>query len=235
MDVEASLGELLEGKESNVDLRQSLGQMVLMVVNSKGGLGDVGLVEGWGIAIFIVLSVPNCWLKCMLLDPYNQTDHPDCKSRPDSGLAAITELDPGYITGPLSSVWREWVDWCVEFGIEADAIIAAPYDWRLSGPMLEERDLYFYRLKLTFEVARKRRGGPCLVFAHSLGNNVFRYFLEWLKLEIAPRVYQKWLDDHIDTYFAVGAPFLGAVESVKATLSGLTFGLPISELTFFVV
>ncbi|MCO5566837.1 hypothetical protein L7F22_020519 [Adiantum nelumboides] len=177
-----------------------------------------------------VLSVPNCWLKCMLLDPYNQTDRPDCKSRPDSGLAAITELDPGYITGPLSSVWREWVDWCVEFGIKADAIIAAPYDWRLSGLMLEERDFYFYRLKLTFEVARKRRGGPCLVFAHSLGNNVFRYFLEWLKLEIAPRLYQKWLDDHIDTYFAVGARFLGAVESVKATLSGLTFGLPISEV-----
>ncbi|KAG8370828.1 hypothetical protein BUALT_Bualt13G0024000 [Buddleja alternifolia] len=26
-------------------------------------------------------------------------DHPECKSRPDSGLSAITELDPGYITG----------------------------------------------------------------------------------------------------------------------------------------
>lgn len=167
----------------------------------------------------------------MLLEPHNQTDHPECKSRPDSGLAAITELDPGYITGPLSSVWREWVDWCVEFGIEADAIIAAPYDWRLSGPMLEERDLYFYRLKSTFEIALKRRGVPSLVFAHSLGNNVFRYFLEWLKLEIAPRMYQQWLDDHIHTYFAVGAPFLGAVESVKAALSGLTFGLPISEGT----
>lgn len=35
----------------------------------------------------------------MMLDPYNQTDHPECKSRPDSGLSAITELDPGYITG----------------------------------------------------------------------------------------------------------------------------------------
>lgn len=35
----------------------------------------------------------------MVLDPYNQTDHPECKSRPDSGLSAITELDPGYITG----------------------------------------------------------------------------------------------------------------------------------------
>ena len=37
----------------------------------------------------------------MVLDPYNQTDHPDCKSRPDSGLSGITELDPGYITGVL--------------------------------------------------------------------------------------------------------------------------------------
>eukprot|EP00249_Psilotum_nudum_P012347 c23730_g2_i2 orf=1-366(-) len=47
-----------------------------------------------------LISVTDCWLKCMLLDPYNQTDHPDCKSRPDTGLSAITELDPGYITGP---------------------------------------------------------------------------------------------------------------------------------------
>ena len=48
-----------------------------------------------------LLSAVNCWLKCMMLDPYNQTDHRECKSRPDSGLSAITELDPGYITGDL--------------------------------------------------------------------------------------------------------------------------------------
>ncbi|XP_030499845.2 phospholipid--sterol O-acyltransferase isoform X1 [Cannabis sativa] len=177
-----------------------------------------------------LLSAVNCWLKCMMLDPYNQTDHPDCKSRPDSGLSAITELDPGYITGPLSSVWKEWIKWCIEFGIEANAIIAVPYDWRLSPAMLEERDLYFHKLKLTFETALKLRGGPSLVFAHSLGNNVFQYFLEWLKLEIAPKHYNKWLDEHIHAYFAVGAPLLGATETVKAALSGLTFGLPVSEV-----
>ena len=43
-----------------------------------------------------------------------------------------------------------------------------------------------------------------MVFAHSMGNNVFRYFLEWLKLEIAPKHYIKWLDEHIHAYFAVG-------------------------------
>ncbi|XP_019456706.1 PREDICTED: phospholipid--sterol O-acyltransferase isoform X2 [Lupinus angustifolius] len=178
-----------------------------------------------------LLSAVNCWLKCMLLEPYNQTDHPDCKSRPDSGLSGITELDPGYITGPLSSVWKEWIKWCIEFGIEANAIIAVPYDWRLAPAMLEERDLYFHKLKLTFETAFKLRGGPSLVFAHSLGNNVFRYFLEWLKLEIAPKHYIQWLDQHIHAYFAVGAPLLGATETIEATLSGFTFGLPISEGT----
>ncbi|KAI9118975.1 hypothetical protein K1719_009650 [Acacia pycnantha] len=178
-----------------------------------------------------VISAVNCWLKCMLLDPYNQTDHRECRSRPDIGLSAITELDPGYITGTLSSVWREWVKWCVEFGIEPDAIIAVPYDWRLAPCHLEERDLYFHKLKLTFETALKLRGGPSIVFAHSLGNQVFRYFLEWLKLEIAPKHYTEWLDQHIHAYFAVGASLLGATETIEATLSGFTFGLPVSEGT----
>lgn len=58
--------------------------------------------------------------------------------------------------------------------------------------------------RLTFETALKLHGGPSLVFGHSLGNNVFRYFLEWLKFEIAPKHYVQWLDDHIHAYFAVG-------------------------------
>lgn len=118
--------------------------------------------------------------------------------------------------------------------------------------------------RLTFETALKLRGGPSIVFAHSLGNHVFRYFLEWLKLEIAPKHYNQWLDEHIHAYFAVGmifllhvhllkcwsllnwlncihlsllcclvpgAPLLGAIETVKATFFGNTFGLPVSEVT----
>lgn len=55
-----------------------------------------------------------------------------------------------FLSGPLSSVWKEWVKWCIEFGIEANAIIAVPYDWRLSPSKLEERDLYFHKLKLVY-------------------------------------------------------------------------------------
>ncbi|GFP91594.1 phospholipid--sterol o-acyltransferase [Phtheirospermum japonicum] len=135
--------------------------------------------------------------------------------RPDSGLSAITELGPGYITGPLSSVWKDWVKWCIEFGIEANAIIVVPYDWRLSPDKLGERDLYFHKLKLTFEIALKLCGGPSIVFAHSLVNNVFRYFLEWLKLRIAPKMYIKWLDEHIHAYFAVGMLELLFLEQLR--------------------
>ncbi|GLJ11307.1 hypothetical protein SUGI_0151590 [Cryptomeria japonica] len=111
-----------------------------------------------------------------MLDPYNQTDNPECKSRPNAGLFAITELDPGYMTSPLSSVWREWVKWCIEFGIDANVILVVPYEWRVSASMLEERDLYFHKLELTFETTLKLRGGSSLVFAHSIGSNVFYFF-----------------------------------------------------------
>ncbi|KAL9254752.1 Phospholipid--sterol O-acyltransferase-like protein [Drosera capensis] len=107
---------------------------------------------------------------------------------------------------------------------------------------------------MTFETPSKLCGGPSLVFAHSLGNNVFRYFLEWLRLEIAQRHYFHWLDEHIHAYFAVGmltelfhicgsqvmihkcnnwfcfrSPSTGSGDALKGSLSGCTFGLPVSE------
>lgn len=51
------------------------------------------------------LSAVNCWFKCTVLDAYNQTDHPLCKSRPDTGLSGITELYPGFITGSSCSCY----------------------------------------------------------------------------------------------------------------------------------
>ena len=84
-------------------------------------------------------------------------------------------------------------------------------DVRCRGNSLLQEDrteyvilIHSFWCRLTFEIALKLRGGPSLVFVHSMGNNVFRYFLEWLKLEIAPKHYIKWLDEHIHAYFAVG-------------------------------
>lgn len=41
-----------------------------------------------------------------------------------------------------------------------------------------------------------------------------------------------YLFDLFCLVFVSGAPLLGAIETVEATLSGFTFGLPVSEVTF---
>lgn len=62
-------------------------------------------------------------------------------------IVEVSYSNNSLFAGPLSSIWKEWVTWCIEFGVEANAVIAAPYDWRLSPAKLEERDLYFHKLK----------------------------------------------------------------------------------------
>ena len=71
--------------------------------------------------------------------------------------------------------------------------------------------------------------GGLVVIAHSMGNSVFRYFLEWLKDEVGRNNWQKWIDHHISAYFAVGSPLLGSAESLELISSGLTEGLPITQ------
>lgn len=68
-----------------------------------------------------------------------------------------------------------------------------------------------------------------VVIAHSMGNGVFRYFLEWLKLELGRNNWQPWIDKHISAYFAVGSPLLGSSEALELLSSGLTQGLPVSQ------
>lgn len=71
--------------------------------------------------------------------------------------------------------------------------------------------------------------GGMVVIAHSMGNGVFRYFLEWLKLELGRNHWQEWIDKHISTYFAVGSPLLGSSEALELLSSGITQGLPLSQ------
>src|SRR3989338_498343 len=56
-----------------------------------------------------LMASQSCWLECMLLDK-DQNDLPNsCKARPGgSAIETILELDPGLITGPLSSLWSQF-------------------------------------------------------------------------------------------------------------------------------
>lgn len=47
-----------------------------------------------------------------------------------------------HLAGALSFLWRECVNWFVDFGIHPDAIVAVPYDWYLSGAWRSETSIF---------------------------------------------------------------------------------------------
>lgn len=173
----------------------------------------------------------HCWLDCMKLER-NGSDPLDCKIRPDEGLSAVGELSPGNLITPSStSIFTLLIRILAhELGYDSNNIIAAPYDWRLSPKELERRDSYFTTLKFKIETAVNRHGRPSIIIAHSMGNNMFMYFCDWLRLVDRPAGgWKSWLRRHVWSYVGYAAPLLGSGGALKAILSGHTFGLPISD------
>eukprot|EP00658_Telonema_sp_P-2_P078006 TRINITY_DN720_c0_g1_i1.p1 TRINITY_DN720_c0_g1~~TRINITY_DN720_c0_g1_i1.p1 ORF type:complete len:649 (-),score=137.05 TRINITY_DN720_c0_g1_i1:63-2009(-) len=213
-------------------------------------LGGRGAGYKVGDAVWIdtpmIVAQRACFLKCMRLQNGTDPEPTDdgmgsCRLRADEGLDAISQLDPGIITGPLTDVWWTFIQrMSNEMGVAPeDGMVAAPYDWRLSPDMLQMRDNFFTKLRhLIEEQVLKRPGVDCgsrpdhcpgiVVVAHSMGNNVFRYFVEWLEADLGSRHYKKWLDRYVFMFAAVGAPWIGASEAVRSIFSGNTFGLPVS-------
>ncbi|XP_065834922.1 uncharacterized protein [Oscarella lobularis] len=190
--------------------------------------------DSW-LDLAMYFSARRCWLDCVELDPVTQDDTPTCKSRADEGLDAVTELSPGFITGPLSSVWKSFIDMAASLGYEPHrTMVAAPYDFRLAPSLLETRDGYFSRLKYTIEHAVRQAekngdfddDGSAVIVAHSLGNVIFHYFTEWLKADLGLFHYRAWLDEYVHTLIAAAPPVLGSTEALQGLLSGITFGLP---------
>jgi phospholipid:diacylglycerol acyltransferase len=194
--------------------------------------GTLGIKPGSRVWVNVaqMVAAPQCWIDCMKLH-LNQSDSSHhCKSRPDEGLRAITVLDPGIITGPLSAVWSDFFSFLTKnWDYDPQTLSTLTYDWRLAPSLLDSRDDYWRRLKHHIEDHQR----PVAVLAHSLGNNIFRYFLAWLQRDFNDdrEALQRWLDRHIPVYFALGAPLVGAVQPFLSVLEGSTFGLPISAST----
>ena len=87
--------------------------------------------------------------------------------------------------------------------------------------------VFFFLVEYTVELDGNNSG--LVVIAHSMGNNVFHYFLEWLKDNVGRDNWEKWIDRHISAYFAVGSPLLGSAKTLESIFSGITEGLPIPQ------
>eukprot|EP00557_Chaetoceros_sp_GSL56_P011962 CAMPEP_0176476432 /NCGR_PEP_ID=MMETSP0200_2-20121128/47_1 /TAXON_ID=947934 /ORGANISM="Chaetoceros sp., Strain GSL56" /LENGTH=966 /DNA_ID=CAMNT_0017872097 /DNA_START=322 /DNA_END=3221 /DNA_ORIENTATION=- len=143
----------------------------------------------------------SCFLECMTLG-LNQTDANDvesgCKLRPDEGLDAISSLAPDSIgtnvlVGGKNTVYAWLTQWLADnLGYDVSSIVGLPYDWRLSPDVMEARDGFLTLTRKRIEAAVATNGGePGIMVAHSMGNNVFRYFLEWLKNKMHEEAYAR--------------------------------------------
>lgn len=122
-----------------------------------------------------------------------------CKLRPDEGLDAISSLAPGsfssdLLVGGTNTVYAWLIQWLADnLGYDVTSIVALPYDWRLSPDKMEERDGFLTLVRMKIEAAVKSNGLPGIMVAHSMGNSVFRYFLEWLRVQMREEAYQRYV------------------------------------------
>jgi hypothetical protein len=189
--------------------------------------------------------------------------------------------------------------------------VGLPYDWRLSPDKLEERDGFLTLTRRRIEAAVESNGKPGIMVAHSMGNLIFRYFLEWMREQLKEEAYSRyirqakrrakalkkaaestkkpqfategassflpgwmdgvvlgfdkwwssvthsethdalpterheklwelaqmegddlyfeWIEKHIWSYVGLAAPMLGAVNPLRAVLSGESMGLPLTD------
>ncbi|KAL3935305.1 MAG: hypothetical protein SGBAC_009147, partial [Bacillariaceae sp.] len=144
----------------------------------------------------------NCLRECLQLG-LNQSDTDDwekgCKLRPDEGLDAIASLAPGGIgsdllIGGTNTVYAWLIQWLADnLGYDVTNIVGLPYDWRLTPDKMEERDGFLTMMRKRIEGSVATNGHPGIMIAHSMGNVVFRYFLEWLRIEMRKEPYNDYI------------------------------------------
>ena len=169
-------------------------------------LSDIKVLDIAWLNINLVFQMgtfeSSCLRDCLALG-LNQSDTDDletgCKLRPDEGLDAISSLSPGGIgsellVGGTNTVYAWLIQWLADnLGYDVTNIIGLPYDWRLSPQKMEQRDGFLTLTRRRIEAAVKSNGKPGIMVAHSMGNVVFRYFLEWLRQEMREESYEQYV------------------------------------------
>ena len=173
----------------------------------------------WGTPAMATAYFANrqCWMQHMRLDPVTGLDPAGIKLRAVSGLEAVDWFVPGYF------VWGKVIESLGEVGYDTNMLQAAPYDWRLSPVGLEQRDGYFTRLKTTIETMVHLHKTPVALLAHSYGDQLVRYFLNWVEAPVSEGGAgggKGWTDRHVAAYVDIAGPMLGIPKTVPSLLSG---------------
>ena len=158
-----------------------------------------------------------CWMQHMRLDPKTGLDPSGIKLRAVTGLEAVDWFVPGYF------VWGKVIESLGDVGYDPNSIHAATFDWRLSPEQLERRDGYFTRLKHSVETLVEIHGVPVALLAHSYGDQLVRYFLNWVetdKREGGGGGGADWTNKNVGVYVDIAGPMLGIPKTIPSLLSG---------------
>ncbi|KAJ1974782.1 phospholipid:diacylglycerol acyltransferase [Dimargaris xerosporica] len=170
----------------------------------------------WGTMTMFraVLLDKECWVDHMRLDMDTGLDPPGTKLRAAQGLDAADYFVSGYW------VWGKIIENLAVLGYDNNNMHLAAYDWRLAYSDLERRDRYFSKLKQTFELSLRHTGRKSVVVTHSMGSNVFLYFMHWVESSLGGDGGAGWVERHIETFVNIAGPMLGVAKSVASLLSG---------------
>jgi len=200
----------LENRRPPIFLMPGLASTRLVAWRFKKCLGafssDIKVQDNVWLNINLILQMGTLNVECMkecLSLGRNQSDMDDlsvgCKLRPDEGLDAIASLAPGslgssLLVGGTNTVYAWLIQWLADnLGYDVSNIIGLPYDWRLSPDKMEQRDGFLTMTRRRIEAAVATNGEPGIMVAHSMGNLIFRYFLEWLRVEMQEEAYRDYV------------------------------------------
>ncbi|KAI8068496.1 Lecithin:cholesterol/phospholipid:diacylglycerol acyltransferase [Gongronella butleri] len=188
---------------------------------------------GYPMIRFLALD-KNGWLEHMKLNPKTGLDPDNIKIRAAEGLTSADYLFTGYW------VWAKVIENLSAIGYDTHNMHLASYDWRLTLPNLEIRDGYFTRLKGLIEQNKRITGRKSVIVTHSMGSNVFYYFLKWVEHEQGGNGGDQWVENHIEHFANIAGPMLGVPKAMTFLLSGETsdtmafgsFGVSVLEKFF---
>ena len=153
-----------------------------------------------------ILKDADCWLRHMSLDPYTGMDPPGIKVRSAQGMGAAD-----YFAGPYW-VWSKLIENLADVGYDPNNMELLPYDWRLSFPLLEERDGYLTALKNHIEYLHKKTGERVVLISHSFGGGLVLYFLQWVTRSVnegGGGGGKDWMEKNIHAFVNVAGTVLG--------------------------
>jgi len=108
-------------------------------------------------------------------------------------------------------------------------LFGAPYDWRKPmNTLLNDKgdfaDLFF---TLVNDAYTKSGNASVHIVTHSYGGlNVLNFMNRYKPANMTPAAFQSWITTHIASFIPIAGPFSGTAKSLRAVLSGDTFGAP---------